>query len=399
MPTLVSSLIGMKRIYLDNHATTPVDPRVVEAMLPWFTEQFGNPASKTHAFGWEAEEAVDRSRQTIAKAIGAPPRDIVFVSGATEANNLAIKGAAEAVERGDHVVSTAIEHKCVLDSLNALERRNVSHTLVAPMKNGIVDPAAIRDAITDRTFLVSVMAANNEIGTLQPLREIGEICRVRGVLFHSDAAQLLGRVPIDVERDRIDLLSVSAHKVYGPKGVGALYVRSSGRKIRLAPQIHGGGHEGGHRSGTLNVPGIVGFARAIDLAVPSIQDEQTRLRRLRDRLHAAISAGLDGVVLNGDPDRRLAGNLNLSFAGVDGESLMMTLQELAVSSGSACRSASLEPSHVLRAIGLSEELALASVRFGLGRFNDEQDVTRAAEIVVARVRALRAMRGTSPGHR
>ncbi|HYC78873.1 MAG TPA: IscS subfamily cysteine desulfurase [Planctomycetota bacterium] len=379
-------------IYLDNNATTPCDPRVVEAMTPYFGELFGNAASRNHAFGWEAEDAVEKARATIASAIRCTPKEIVFTSGATESNNLALKGAAEFyAERGDHFVTTSIEHKCVLDSMKWLERRGRRVTVVPVGKDGRVDPEAIRAAIGDKTVLVSVMAANNEIGTLQPIAEIGKICKERGVLLHVDAAQMLGKRPIDVDALGVDLLSASGHKIYGPKGVGFLYVRKANPRVRLTAQMDGGGHERGLRSGTLNVPGIVGMGKALELCLASMDEERARLKALRDRLLAKVREGLDYVFVNGDLENRLEGNLNLSFAYVEGESLLMAMKEVAVSSGSACTSATLEPSYVLKALGVGDDLAHTSIRFGIGRFNTEEEIDRTAALLVERVRRLREM--------
>jgi cysteine desulfurase len=378
-------------IYLDAHATTPVDPRVLEAMLPYFSEKFGNAASRTHAFGWVAESAVDRARELVAAAIGAEPREIAFTSGATESDNLAIKGVAEAErERGDHVVTTAIEHHAVLDSCRHLERLGFRVTVVPVEASGIVDAAKVVAAMTERTVLVSVMLANNEVGTIQPVAEIGRVTRERGVWLHTDAAQAVGRVPIDVEAMSIDLLSMSAHKIYGPKGVGALYVRRRGARVRLIAQMDGGGHEGGVRSGTLNVPGIVGLGAACGILAEEGATETARLAVLRDRLLLRLEGELEGVELNGDRVRRLAGSLNVSFAAVPSDTLIGGLREVALSSGSACTSASLEPSYVLRAMGAGEGRARSSIRFGIGRFTTEEEVDRAAALVIARVRELRA---------
>jgi cysteine desulfurase len=380
-------------IYMDNHATTPVDPRVLEAMLPYFREKFGNAASRSHRYGWEAEEAVEQARVEVAALIGGRSKDIIFTSGATESDNLAIKGVLEFHhERGDHVVTAATEHKAVLDSCRALERAGKARVTVLPVdEQGRIDPADVGRAITERTVLVSIMHANNEIGTIQRLGEIGAITRERGVLFHTDATQAVGRIPIDVESMNIDLLSMSAHKVYGPKGVGALYVRGRNPRVRLAPQMHGGGHERGLRSGTLNVPGIVGLGAACALAAAEMASEQARIRVLREKLHRGILAGLEGVALNGHPQERLAGNLNLCFDFVEAEALLMALPGVALSSGSACTSATLEPSHVLRAIGLDDERAHSSVRFGLGRFNTEAEVDWLAGRVVEEVERQRAL--------
>lgn len=378
-------------IYMDNHSTTPVDPRVLEAMLPYFTNTFGNAASRTHAFGWSAEAAVEDARETLAKFIGASSgKEMVFTSGATEANNLAIKGAAEYYKsKGNHLITTTIEHKAVLDSCKRLEREGFEVTYLDVEKNGIVDPAKIERAITDKTILVSVMLANNEVGSIQPIGDIGKITRARGVLLHCDAVQGAGRTPFDVESMNVDLASITAHKIYGPKGIGALYVRRSRPRVRLVSQMDGGGHERGNRSGTLNVPGIVGFARACELMMSEGPTENARIRALRDRLHQRMANGLDELTLNGDPERRLPGNLNLSFSFVEGEGLMMAIKDVAVSSGSACTSASLEPSYVLKAMGLDEDLAHSSLRFGLGRFNTEEEVDYVADLLIQKVKKLR----------
>ncbi len=394
-------------IYMDNHATTRVDPRVVEAMLPYFSEQYGNPGSINHPFGWEAKDAVDAARATIARGIGAGEREIVFTSGATESNNLALKGAVErARKKGTHIVSLATEHKSVLDVLDKLSRRDYSVTLV-PVEQigsetcGVVDLGRLADALRPDTILVSVMAANNEIGVLQPIAKIGRLCRERGILFHCDATQAVGKVPVDVAQMNVDLLSFTAHKIYGPKGIGALYVRRSTPAVRLAAQIDGGGQEAGFRSGTLNVPGIVGFARALELCLAEMPDESRRLASLRAQLFAGLTSELDGVSLNGPvlshPDLRLPGNLNMSFAYVDGEALMMSMKRLAVSSGSACTSANPEPSHVLRALGLGDDLTRASLRYGLGRFNTTADVEAAIRLTVDAVRQLRRLSSMAEG--
>jgi cysteine desulfurase len=395
-------------IYLDNHATTRVDPRVVEAMLPYFTETFGNPASTSHSFGWEAKDAVDQARETIAAAIGAVPREIVFTSGATESNNLAIRGVAERQNRrGNHLITVQTEHRAVLDPIARLGRRGceVTHLGVEQAGSdcaGLVDAEKLRHALRDDTLLVSVMLANNEIGVIQPLAEIAAICRERGVLVHCDATQAVGKIPLDVKALGVDLMSFSAHKIHGPKGVGALWVRRGTPPVRLEPQIAGGGHETGLRSGTLNVPGIVGFARAAELCVEEMPQEQARLVDLRDRLYAGLMAELDGLTLNGpalaDRSRipssaalRLAGNLNVSFAFVDGEALLMNMRDVAVSSGSACTSANPEPSHVLRALGLGDEATRSSLRFGLGRFNTSEEIEFAIQAVSHVVRRLRKL--------
>jgi cysteine desulfurase len=378
---------------MDNHATTPLDKRVLEAMLPYFTEQFGNAASRTHAFGWHAEAAVEDARESIANFIGAESgKEITFTSGATESDNLAIKGVAEYYQgKGKHIVTTTIEHKAVLDSCKRLEKQGYSVSYVNAGKDGLVSPGDIEKALTDKTILVSVMLANNEVGTIQPIAEIGKITRARGVLLHCDAVQGLGRTPFDVRQMNVDLASLTAHKIYGPKGVGALYVRRSKPRVRLVAQMDGGGHERGNRSGTLNVPGIVGFAKAVEILKQEGDAEATRIRGLRDRLHRAITKELDSVELNGHPQQRLPGNLNLSFSFVEGEGLLMAIKDVAVSSGSACTSASLEPSYVLRAMGLDEDLAHSSIRFGLGRFNTEEEVDFVANLVVSKVKKLREL--------
>ncbi len=382
-----------RTVYLDNHATTPVDPRVLEAMLPYFSERFGNAASRSHPFGWQAEEAVEQARGQIAALIGAQPREIIFTSGATESNNLAIKGVVEFyADKGNHVITAATEHKAVLDSCKALEKAGRATVTVLPVGvDGLVDPDAVRRAITPRTVLISIMHANNEIGTLHPVTEIGRIAKTSGVLFHCDAAQSVGKVAVDVEAMGIDLLAFTAHKLYGPKGSGALYVRGKRPRARLAAQMHGGGHERGMRSGTLNVPGAVGLGQACAVAAADMDAEQVRVGALRERLHRGLLGQLDDVALNGHPTQRLAGNLNLSFAGIEGDSLLAALPDVALSSGSACTSATLEPSPVLRAIGLDEAAAHASIRFGVGRFNTDSEVDYAIERVVHEVRRLRAL--------
>lgn len=379
-------------VYMDNHATTAVDPRVLEAMLPYFTEKYGNAASRNHAFGWEAEAAVDLARQQVGRVLNAKPKDILFTSGATESNNLAIKGVVEQYkDRGNHVIVASTEHKSVLDVCKSLERQGkIQVTKLRVDRSGLLDPEAVREAITPKTVLISIMHANNEVGTIHPLAEIGAIAKQRSVLLHSDATQSVGKIPVDVEAMEISLLSLSAHKLYGPKGCGALYVRSSPR-VRLSPLFDGGGHERGMRSGTLNVPGIVGLGRACEVAAAEMATEAARLTQLRERLHAAILAGLDSVALLGHASQRLPGNLNLSFAHVDGESLLMGLRDVAVSSGSACSSLTLEPSHVLKAIGCSDGEAHTSIRFGLGRFNTQDDVDYVAARVIAEVCRLRKL--------
>lgn len=379
-------------IYMDNNSTTRVDPRVVEAMLPFFTENYGNAASRTHAFGWKAEEAVEQAREHIAALIAADPKEIVFTSGATESNNLALKGVAAMYRpRGNHIITAATEHKAVLDPCKRLQREGFEVTFLPVDCFGRVTAQQIADAITGRTILVSIMAANNEIGTLQPVTDIGKICKERGVLFHTDAAQAAGKLALNVEEIGADLLSLSAHKMYGPKGVGALYVRRRNPHVRLEPLIDGGGHERGMRSGTLPVPSIVGFGLACSLSQQSLAEEASQTSQLRERLRRGIQAGLDEVHLNGHPSDRLPGNLNLSFAYAQGEALMMAVKNVAVSSGSACTSASVEPSYVLRACGVPDDLAHASIRFGLGRFNTEEEVDFTIAEVIRIVERLRSM--------
>lgn len=380
-------------IYMDNHATTQVDPRVLDAMLPYFGERFGNAASRSHEYGRQAEEAVDRAREQIARLINAKSKEIIFTSGATESDNLAIKGVLEFhQEKGNHIVTVVTEHSAVIDTCKALERAGRARvTYVRVGKTGLVDLDEVREAIVDQTVVVSIMHANNEIGTIAPIGDIGRIARERGVLFHTDATQSVGKIPVDVEAMHVDLMSFTAHKMYGPKGCGALYVRSRKPRVRLHPMIDGGGHERGMRPGTLNVPGIVGLGTACEIAGLGMRIEHDRVLRLRERLHAAIAAEVDDVHLNGDPTQRLAGNLNLSFAYVEGESLLMGLKDVAVSTGSACTSATLEPSHVLKAIGLGDDLAHNSLRFGLGRFNTEEEVEYVAGRVIEEVRRLRTL--------
>ncbi|MFB3916479.1 MAG: IscS subfamily cysteine desulfurase [Terriglobales bacterium] len=379
-------------IYMDNHATTPVDPRVMEEMLPYFTEKFGNAASRNHSFGWEAEQAVDHARARIARLIGAKPNEIIFTSGATESDNLAIKGVAEMYrEKGDHVITCVTEHKAVLDSCKRLAKHGLRVTFLPVQKDGRIDLDQLKNAMDDKTILVTIMSANNEIGVLQPIEEIGKLCHERGVLFHCDATQSLGKVPIDVEKQNIDLMSISAHKMYGPKGIGALYVRRRNPRVQLVPLIDGGGHERGMRSGTLAVQQIVGLGKACEVAMQDMPVESCRLAGLRDRLRAKIEAGLDEVYINGSMEHRLPGNLNMSFAYVEGESLLMGLKDIAVSSGSACTSATLQPSYVLKALGTGDELAHSSIRFGLGRFNTEAEVDYVAERVTEVVQRLREL--------
>ncbi len=380
-------------IYMDNHATTPLDPRVLETMIPFFTQAFGNAASRTHRFGWEAEAAVDDARDTIAELIGAESgKEVVFTSGATESDNLAIKGVAEYYgSKGNHIITTVIEHKAVLDSCKRLEKEGFEITYLPVDQTGRVDPEQVRAAITDKTILVSIMLANNEVGTIQPIAEIGEITREKGVLLHCDAVQGIGKTEFDVGKMNVDLASLTAHKIYGPKGCGALYIRRKRPRVRLGAQMDGGGHERGNRSGTLNVPGIVGFAKAAKILMQEGREENARILSLRERLHTRISSRLDEVVLNGHPIHRLSGNLNLSFSFVEGEGLMMAIKDVAVSSGSACTSASLEPSYVLRAMGLDEELAHSSIRFGIGRFNTEEEIDYVAQLMIDKVTRLREM--------
>jgi len=379
-------------IYMDHHATTPVAPEVFEAMRPYFCERFGNAASRSHPFGWAAEEAVEQARAQVAHLLGCKAAEIVWTSGATEADNLAIKGVAAAYrEKGRHLITSRIEHHAVLDPCKRLEREGYQVTYLPVDATGRVDPADVEQAITKETILISIMAANNEIGTLQPIAEIGRIAKRRGVLFHTDAAQYVGRLPLSVDEWQVDLLSASAHKCYGPKGVGALYVRMSKPRVKLIPQMDGGGHEKGRRSGTLNVPGCVGFGAACALAERELPTEAARLTALRERLRAALWAGLEHLHLNGHVTERLPGNLNVSFKFIEGESLLMALKGIAVSSGSACTSATLEPSYVLLALGVGEELAHASIRFGLGRGNTEEEVDFAAAQVVENVTRLRAL--------
>jgi len=379
-------------IYLDYAATCPVDPRVVAKMTPYFTEFFGNAASRTHSFGWHAEEAVEDARTKIAGVIGADSKEITFTSGATESNNLALKGVAEYLhEQGDHVVTVVTEHKAILDTAKHLERSGFRVTVLGVDTKGLVDLEALAEAITDKTVLVSVMHANNETGVLQPIAEIGKICRARNVLFHTDATQSFGKVPIDVDAMSIDLMSMSAHKIYGPKGVGGLYVRRRRPRVRIAPQIHGGGHERGNRSGTLNVPSIVGFGEAARIAADEMVSESARIRELRDHLLRRLQAELSHVHLNGDYERLLPGHLNVSFAYIEGESLLMALKDIALSSGSACTSASLEPSYVLRAMGLDDELAHSSLRITVGRFTTREEVDYVADLLKQHVVRLREM--------
>ncbi len=379
-------------IYMDNHATTPVDPRVVEVMIPFLTQHFGNAASRNHAFGWAAEEAVEQGREQIAALIGATPKEIVFTSGATESDNAALKGVAEFYgHKGKHIITSPLEHKAIIDTARHLERNGLSVTWLPVGDDGLIDPMSVADAIRDDTVLVSVMHANNEIGVINDIGAIGAICKERGILFHTDAAQSAGKVEIDVQAMGVDLLSLSAHKMYGPKGIGALYVRRKKPRVRVAPLIHGGGHERGMRSGTLPVHQIVGFGEAARIAKEELESEATRLGALRDRLKDEICARVPEVLLNGSMEHRLPGNLNISFTFVEGESLLMALRDVAVSSGSACTSASLEPSYVLRAIGLDDENAHSSIRFGLGRFNTDEEVDYVVDLVARAVAKLREL--------
>lgn len=379
-------------IYMDYHATTPVDPRVFEAMRPYFTEMFGNAASRNHQFGWEAEEAVETARKQVADLIGASAKEIIFTSGATESINLAIKGVAEMYhERGDHIITVVTEHKATLDSCKHLEKQGHHVTYLPVDKDGLIDPEDVRKAITDKTILISIMTANNEIGVIQPIAEIGKIARERGIIMHTDAVQAVGKMPFNVNEMNVDLVSLSAHKIYGPKGVGALYVRRKNPRVQLAPIIDGGGHERGMRSGTLNVTGIVGFGKACEILKNDMGEEIERVARLRDRLRDGIMSRIPEVFINGHPTKRLPNNLNVSFAYVEGESLLMGIKDICVSSGSACTSASLEPSYVLKALGVGEELAHSSIRFGIGRFNTEEEIDFTIEQVTAAVNKLREL--------
>src|SRR6476660_2611158 len=379
-------------IYMDNHATTPLDPRVLEEMLPYFMEKFGNAASRNHPFGWAAEEAVDKARQQVADLIGASAKEIIFTSGATESDNLAIKGVAEMYkEKGTHIITAVTEHKAVLDTCKRLEKYGYRVTYMAVQKNGLIDLEELKRVMDDKTILVTIMAANNEIGVVQPLAEIGKLCHERGVIFHTDATQAVGKIPIDVNKMNIDVMSISAHKMYGPKGVGALYVRRKNPRVQISAIIDGGGHERGMRSGTLNVPGIVGLGKACALCMEEMAKESCRLAGLRNRLRDNIMGRLDEVYINGSMEHRLPGNLNISFAYVEGESLLMGINDVAVSSGSACTSATLEPSYVLKALGTGDDLAHSSIRFGIGRFNTEAEVDYVADRVCETVERLREL--------
>ena len=379
-------------IYFDNHATTQVDPRVVQAMLPYFTDKFGNAASRNHAFGWAGEEAVENARAQVASLIGATPKEIIFTSGATESDNLMIKGVAEMYrEKGNHIITQAIEHKAVLDTCKRLEKDGFEVTYLPVQRDGRVDPEDVRKAITPKTILITIMYANNEIGVINPIAEIGKIAKEHGIIFAVDGVQAVGKIPVDVQKDNIDLLSISAHKIYGPKGVGALYVRRRNPRVQLSAIIDGGGHERGMRSGTLNVTGIAGLGKACEIAQQDMPKEAERMRSLRDRLRKGLEAKLDEVFINGSTEHRLPNNLNMSFAYVEGESLLMGINDIAVSSGSACTSATLEPSYVLKALGVGEDLAHTSIRFGLGRFNTEEEVDYVVDKLTQVVTKLREL--------
>ena len=379
-------------IYMDNHATSPLDPRVLEAMMPYLTGIFGNAASRNHSFGWEAEEAVEKARGQVAKLIGATAKEIIFTSGSTESNNLALKGIAEMYrERGNHIITQVTEHKAVLDTCKRLEKSGYRVTYLPVKADGLIDLEDLKRAFDDKTILVSIMFANNEIGVVQPVAEIGKMCRERNVIFHTDAVQAVGKIPVDVNTMNIDVLSLTAHKLYGPKGVGALYVRRRNPRVQISEQINGGGHERGMRSGTLNVPGIVGLGKACELAGQEMAAEGERLRRLRNKLKAKLESSLDYIHVNGSMESRLPNNLNISFVYVEGESLLMGINDIAVSSGSACTSATLEPSYVLKALGLGDDVAHSSIRFGLGRFNTEAEVDYVADKVIDIVQKLREL--------
>jgi cysteine desulfurase len=379
-------------IYMDYHATTPVDPRVLEAMMPYFTEAFGNAASRNHPFGWKAEEAVEQARKQVADLIGANAKEIIFTSGATESNNLAIKGAAEMYrEKGNHIITCVTEHKAVIDTCKRLEKEGYRVTYLPVLKDGRISLDDLRAAITDKTILITIMSANNEIGVLQPIEEIGAIAKEKGILFHTDAVQAVGKVPFDVNKVKADLVAMSGHKIYGPKGVGALYVRRRNPRVLLAAQIDGGGHERGMRSGTLNVPGIVGMGKAAEICKAEMATEAKRLSTLRDRLNEALHKNLDEIYINGSMEHRLPHNLNISFAYVEGESLLMGINDVAVSSGSACTSASLEPSYVLKALGAGDDLAHSSIRFGLGRWTTDEEVDYVVNKLTNVVQRLREM--------
>ena len=379
-------------IYMDNHATTPMDPRVLDAMLPYFGKVFGNAASRNHQFGWEAEQAVDKARDQIAKLIGCTSKEIIFTSGATESNNLAIKGIAEMYkERGNHIITQVTEHKAVLDTCKKLERQGYQVTYLPVETDGLVSLDKLKAAITDKTILITIMFANNEIGVVQPVEEIGRLCHEKGIIFHTDAVQAVGKIPVNVQAMNIDVLSMTAHKIYGPKGVGALYVRRRNPRVQITEQINGGGHERGMRSGTLNVPGIVGLGAACEIAGAEMEVEGKRQQELRDYLKQKFENALDYVHVNGNMDHHLPGNLNMSFVHVEGESLLMGINDIAVSSGSACTSATLEPSYVLKALGLGDDVAHSSIRFGLGRFNNKAEVDYVSDKVIDVVKHLREM--------
>jgi len=379
-------------IYMDYGATTPVDQRVVDAMIPWLREHFGNPASRSHAWGWEAEAAVEKAREEVAALINADPREIIWTSGATESDNLAIKGVAEMYrEKGNHIITCVTEHKAVIDTCKRLEKEGYRVTYLPVQKDGLISLDELKAAITDKTILITIMAANNEIGVIQPIAEIGAIAKEKGILFHTDAVQMVGKVPFDVNALKVDMASISAHKMYGPKGVGALYVRRRNPRVLLSPIIDGGGHERGMRSGTLNVTGIVGFGKAAEICKQEMAVESERLRKLRDYLNEKLHGQLDELYINGSMEHRLPNNLNMSFAYVEGESLLMGINDIAVSSGSACTSATLEPSYVLKALGVGEDLAHTSIRFGLGRFNTQEEVDYVIDKMVQVVTKLREL--------
>jgi cysteine desulfurase len=379
-------------IYMDNHATTPLDPRVLEAMMPYLTGIFGNAASRNHSFGWEAEQGVEKAREQIARLIGATAKEIIFTSGATEATNLAIKGVAEMYrERGNHIITQVTEHKATLDTCKRLEKSGYRVTYLPVLADGLIDIEDLKRAIDDKTILVSIMYANNEIGVIQPVMEIGKLCHEKGVIFHCDAVQAVGKIPVNVQTDNIDLMSISGHKIYGPKGVGALYVRRRNPRVQVSEQINGGGHERGMRSGTLNVPGIVGLGKACEICGEEMAAESTREQELRDYLKAKLEAALDYTQVNGNMEHHLPGNLNMSFIYVEGESLLMGINDIAVSSGSACTSATLEPSYVLKALGLGDDVAHSSIRFGLGRFNNKAEVDYVADKIIDVVLKLREL--------
>ncbi|MBL6785524.1 MAG: IscS subfamily cysteine desulfurase [Rickettsiales bacterium] len=378
-----------KPIYLDYQSTTPLDPKALDAMMPYLTENFGNPHSRSHSFGWVAEEAIDIAREQIANLIGANPKEIIFTSGATESNNIAIKGVAEFYkDQKDHIITLTTEHKCVLESARYLEQKGFKSTFLPVQKNGIIDLDELKNAITDRTAIISIMAVNNEIGVIQPLKEIGKLCRENGIFFHTDAAQAFGKIPIDVEEMNIDLMSISAHKIYGPKGIGALYIRRKPR-VRISPLISGGGQERGMRSGTLPTATIVGFGAAAEIASKNMQSENERIKTLANNFYQKLKKNIPDIYLNGDENQRYHGNLNISFAYIEGESLMMAIKDLAVSSGSACTSASLEPSYVLKALGVKDEMAHSSIRFGIGRFTTQEEIDFASDLIIGAINKLR----------